>query len=264
MDRYFTMDDGTKVYAQVEEGDGTPIVLVHGLGLNHDMWRYQIPYLKQRDYYVVAIDLRGVGNSGLSLTGYSYETWASDIGEIIQQLGLHNVMLAGCSIGGAISMYYTSNGVNPPVDRLALISAAGPYMGFRRYFWQMSIDIISSVPRDVAFQQFFAASFLPLSPTALEWPYQWIYDMFASASKEAMIAGLTELRDRDLRQDVAAIRTTTRIFHGIWDQFVPFRVSQEQRDLIVGSIRRPFLWSGHAIFLEEGDKLSSELHDFAR
>jgi pimeloyl-ACP methyl ester carboxylesterase len=88
--------------------------------------------------------------------------------------------------------------------------------------------------------------------------------MFASASTEALIGGLTELRDRDLRQDVATIRTKTRIFHGIWDQLVPFRLSREQRDLIIGSIRRVFLWSGHAIFLEEGGKLSRELDDFAR
>lgn len=46
MDKYIKMDDGTKVFAQVE-GTGKPIVLVHGWGLNHRMWDYQVPSLRR-------------------------------------------------------------------------------------------------------------------------------------------------------------------------------------------------------------------------
>jgi pimeloyl-ACP methyl ester carboxylesterase len=88
--------------------------------------------------------------------------------------------------------------------------------------------------------------------------------MFLSASKGALKGGLIELCDRDLRQDIATIEVNTRICHGIWDILAPYALSDEQRSLIIGSIRRRFLWSGHGLFLEEENKLNGELDEFAR
>jgi pimeloyl-ACP methyl ester carboxylesterase len=276
------MKDGTKICVREEEGPGKPIVLIHGWGLDRVMWDRQVSYLTERDYHVVAIDLRGFGNSDESKTDYSYQTWARDVGEVITDRGLEDVMLVGHSMGGAIAMHYVSKGIDPPVERLALVAAAGPCMTIRldhahghpHEFFALMIAAIDKIPsidrfkgspeRLAAFQQFFASSFLPVSLTAAWWPFDELYDMFLSASKGALTGGLIELRDRDLRQDIANIGVDTRICHGIWDILAPYALSDEQRSLIIGSIRRRFLWSGHGLFFEEEKKLNDELDAFAR
>jgi len=63
-----------------------PSNVVHGWALNHEMWKFQIPYLKDNGYQVVAIDLRGFGNSDKPPAGYTYETWANDLGTVIEKL----------------------------------------------------------------------------------------------------------------------------------------------------------------------------------
>jgi len=46
--------NGIRLYYE-SQGDGPPVVLVHGLGLSGDMWRYQAPALAQR-YRVITLD----------------------------------------------------------------------------------------------------------------------------------------------------------------------------------------------------------------
>jgi pimeloyl-ACP methyl ester carboxylesterase len=118
---------GVNMFAEVV-GSGEPIVLVHGFGLDHRMWQYQIPYLTSRGYHVVAVDLRGFGESSNMPASYTYDTWAKDLGKAIDKFERDDVTLVGYSLGGAIAMHYMTMHRNPPVERLALIAAAGPYM----------------------------------------------------------------------------------------------------------------------------------------
>src|SRR5947208_16902105 len=53
--------NGIRLYYE-SQGDGPPVVLVHGLGLSGDIWRYQAPALAQR-YRVITLDTRGHGQS---------------------------------------------------------------------------------------------------------------------------------------------------------------------------------------------------------
>jgi len=122
---------GVKMFAEVV-GSGKPMVLVHGFGLDHRMWKYQIPYLKNHGYHVVSIDLRGFGDSKNMPASYTYDTWANDLGKAIDKFERSDVTLVGYSLGGAIAMHYMASHDNPPVTRLALVAAAGPYMTWSR------------------------------------------------------------------------------------------------------------------------------------
>lgn len=122
---------GVKMFAEVV-GRGKPMVLVHGFGLDHRMWKYQIPYLKNHGYHVVSIDLRGFGDSKDMPASYTYDTWANDLGKAIDKFERDDVTLVGYSLGGAIAMHYMATHDDPPVNRLALVAAAGPYMTWSR------------------------------------------------------------------------------------------------------------------------------------
>ncbi|NJM64380.1 MAG: alpha/beta fold hydrolase [Acaryochloris sp. RU_4_1] len=46
-----------------EEGEGHPVLLLHGFPDSSYLWRHQIPVLAQAGLYVIAPDLRGFGES---------------------------------------------------------------------------------------------------------------------------------------------------------------------------------------------------------
>jgi len=286
VDREFIMHDDTAIYARVEEGGGKPVVLIHGWGFSHLMWDDQISYLKEHGHDVVAIDLRGFGDSGPSPTDYSYQTWASDIGEVLTQLGIQDkeVTLAGYSIGGAIAMHYVSRGVSPLVKRLELVAAAGPLMlqgphdnyGFTPYEYRTLIRLVNAIPlpqrsiadylREKAFKWFLERAYGLRSPPTRTWQYRWLYDMFVSASKRALIRGLQEMRDYDLTTALSDIHIKTRILHGELDRLVPPALALLQKRSIAAHLEK-LIWfnrSGHGLFFEQVDELNEALESFAR
>ena len=94
-------DDGVRVSFRVE-GDGKPLVFIHGWAASSNYWKYQIDHFS-KSYKVIAPDLRGHGDSDKPLDAdYSVERMAKDILTIIDKLSLKDVILVGHSLGGLI------------------------------------------------------------------------------------------------------------------------------------------------------------------
>src|SRR6478672_2300392 len=101
-------------------GRGTPVVLVHALGLNTGMWGLQTPVLAQR-YRVISYDVRGHGLTPYSGGAVSIESLADDLLELVDHLELERVAVVGISMGGMISQAFAS--AHPErVFALALLS----------------------------------------------------------------------------------------------------------------------------------------------
>ncbi|MNZ48949.1 3-oxoadipate enol-lactonase 2 [compost metagenome] len=85
----------------VESGDGTPVLLVHGLGSSTRDWEYQIPEL-EKHHRVIAVDVRGHGQSDKPDERYSIAGFAADVIALIEHLALAPLHLVGISMGGMI------------------------------------------------------------------------------------------------------------------------------------------------------------------
>jgi pimeloyl-ACP methyl ester carboxylesterase len=88
-----------------EAGAGTPILFVHGLGIDSRIFDDQIDFFKNK-YRVIRYDLRGHGQSVAPETGYSYADFAGELKGLIEHLELKDFHLAGLSMGGAITARY--------------------------------------------------------------------------------------------------------------------------------------------------------------
>jgi esterase len=85
-----------------------PLLLLHGGMQTAHTWDLIALALK-RHYHVVAMDLRGHGDSGWSDEGdYSHVTHARDIAGLIDHLRWHRLVLAGLSLGGLAAMRFAS------------------------------------------------------------------------------------------------------------------------------------------------------------
>ncbi|WP_317616744.1 alpha/beta fold hydrolase [Arthrobacter sp. NamB2] len=60
----------------------------------------QVPALQAAGYRVITYDRRGFGRSDKPRTGYTYDTLTEDLRALLEELGLHDVTLAGFSMGG--------------------------------------------------------------------------------------------------------------------------------------------------------------------
>ena len=79
-----------------------PLFLIHGWPQTSYCWHHMSPYLK--DFYLIAPDLRGMGDSNreLDVRAYAKDEMAKDIFAIADELGIESFFLGGHDWGGAI------------------------------------------------------------------------------------------------------------------------------------------------------------------
>ncbi|TBU83305.1 3-oxoadipate enol-lactonase [Pseudomonas daroniae] len=113
---------GCKLFYE-EQGQGTPVLLIHGLGSSTLDWELQIPVLATQ-YRVIALDVRGHGRSDKPRQRYRIADFASDAAALIEHLKLAPVHLVGISMGGMIGFQL---GVDSPhLLRSLTIVNSGP------------------------------------------------------------------------------------------------------------------------------------------
>lgn len=111
------VDRGELFY--VSDGDGPPIVLVHGGPfLDHRMWNPQLAL--QDDYTVIRYDLRGYGRSSQPTGPYRH---CDDLVALIGGLGYSSAHIVGLSFGGTIAID-TALAYPDAVDGLVLTAVA--------------------------------------------------------------------------------------------------------------------------------------------
>ena len=84
-------------------GEGRPIVLIHGNGEDHTIFRTEIDQLTAEGYQVYAPDSRGHGANS-PMAEYHYTDMAEDMHAFIRALGLRKPALYGHSDGGIIGL----------------------------------------------------------------------------------------------------------------------------------------------------------------
>lgn len=97
---YFEHEGCTLHYE--EYGQGTPVLLIHGLGSSTEDWEMQVPALAAQ-HRVIVMDMRGHGRSDKPRQRYSIAGFSADVIALIEHLQLDHPHLVGLSMGGMIS-----------------------------------------------------------------------------------------------------------------------------------------------------------------
>ena len=97
--------DGIKI-RYIDEGQGMPLVLVHGIPTSSFLWRNMIGELSAR-WRVIALDLPGFGFSDPPPNGdYSIPKYAEILGAFLEALHIDNATLVCHDWGGPIVLTY--------------------------------------------------------------------------------------------------------------------------------------------------------------
>jgi pimeloyl-ACP methyl ester carboxylesterase len=109
------------------EGEGRPVVLVHGFPDTKRLWSKQVPALVDAGYQVITYDQRGYGASDkpAEVEAYSIPFLAIDLTAILDHLGIEQAHLVGHDWGAAV-VWATAALAPQRVDHLVAMSVGHP------------------------------------------------------------------------------------------------------------------------------------------
>lgn len=105
---------GLRLHYRDWGGAGQTLLLLHGLASTCHIWDFVAPLLND-SFAVVALDLRGHGESDKPDDGYDFETVCGDVHSFVQALGLESPIIVGHSWGGNVALEYAAT--HPGVAR---------------------------------------------------------------------------------------------------------------------------------------------------
>lgn len=85
------------------EGDGPPLVLLHGIGSRAESWWPVLDDLAAH-FHLVALDFRGHGASDTPERGYLFSDYAADVAGMLDALALDRPRIVGHSLGGLVAL----------------------------------------------------------------------------------------------------------------------------------------------------------------
>jgi len=248
--------DGADIH-YVQEGSGTPIILLHSLGGSGEMWRRTIDDLKS-DFTVIAPDARGHGRSQAK-GEISVERYAKDARALAAALKLPSYGVLGLSMGGQAAMHVAAD--DP--DRVRFLIAADTSLGAA----SKNPERVEATRRRIkeigarAFADEYTKSrLMPDAPAAA-------VDGFAALVMHTLPdiygAQLASIMAQDLRPRVGAIRCPTLIVVGSDDVSTPPSAAEALCRAIAGARLQVIANANHLSNIDRPDAFNAAVKAFA-
>ena len=269
----FAEVDGAKLYYS-ESGSGEPILLIPGLGLDHNYYRLAIPNFSKA-MNVIAVDPRGIGQSSKPMQEYSVESWADDFASLVKSLGKGPMHILGTSLGGAMALALavrapevvktlTVVGAFSELDRAAVLNfnlrarlierlgmseEVADYMGL----WTMTREFVNS---DIGYSQMKANQAI-IKQNSSELYLAFVRSVLAwgrdlpGQGKEPKFTG-----------QLSKIKARTLVVGSGNDQLIPLALSEKIAQNIKGAKLHVMPDGGHIPFIEKPDEITKIVLDF--
>jgi pimeloyl-ACP methyl ester carboxylesterase len=267
-----TVNDAQIFYTDV--GQGEPLLLIPGLGLDHNYYRLAIPIFAEA-MTVHAVDPRGIGQSTKSAPPYSMEAWADDFAGLIQSIGCGPVHVLGTSLGGAVALALTVRapevvksltvvGAFSELDRAAVLNfnlrarliellgmseEVADYMGL----WTMTREFVNS---DEGYAQMKANQAIIKRNSS---------DLYLAFVRSVLAWGRDlpgQEHERKFTDELPKIRAPTLVIGSGNDQLIPLALSTKIADNIPGAKLHVMPDGGHIPFIEKPLEVTKVVLDF--
>lgn len=254
-------------YHDVGEGDGIPVLLLHGSGAGVSAWanwRGLIPVLAEQ-CRVIAPDLVGFGYTTLPdpVRFEIFDTWIDQILALLDGLEIPKVHVVGNSFGGGLALHLA---VRHPqrLGRIVLMGAGGVQFDFTPeldalWGYTPSVENMKKIMDIMAYDRSLVTDELA------ELRYR---ATIRPGAQEAFEQVFPEPRQRWLDaqivpdEDLAAIEHEVLILHGREDRVVPVAASQKMFDLIPNSQLHIFGKCGHWTQIEHAARFQQLVSTF--
>ena len=242
---------GTQLFYTVE-GEGMPVILMHGWGCNHSTLK-SIEAQLTPGFKVYNVDFPGFGGSNEPSAVWGVEEYTSLIEDFARQEHIESPILLGHSFGGRVGILFASRN---KVHKLILVDAAGvkPRRSLRYYYKVYSYKAIKHA------LLFFLGK--KRGETALNSYRAKVGSSDYSNASPMMRAILSKVVNEDLKSVMPKIACPTLLIWGANDTATPLADAKIMEKLIPDAGLVSFDGVGHYSFLENPYQFAAVLKSF--
>jgi len=269
----FTTKDGTTIWYK-DWGKGPVVSFSHGWPLSADAWDPQIFHLASNGFRCIAHDRRGHGRSSQPWNGNEMDTYADDLEQLFEHLGVKDVVMIGHSTGGGEVARYIGRHGTQRVKKAVLMGAVPPIMlktdanpgglpmsvfdGFRQAYLADRAQFFL----DVASGPFFGYN-RPGAKVSEGNIRAWWTQGMQSGFKNAYDC-IKAFSETDFTEDLKKFDVPTLIIHGADDQIVPIDASAKLSvKLVPGATLKIYPGGSHSLGDTSREQLNTDLLAFA-
>ncbi|HEX8803664.1 MAG TPA: alpha/beta fold hydrolase [Acidimicrobiales bacterium] len=247
----------------LDEGEGHPVLFLHGLGGCWRDWEPQLDRLADR-YRCVAIEHRGHGRSEATTGRYSTALFAADAVAVCRDLGIEHAHVVGLSMGGLVAQH-VALAAPDLVDALVLCDT-GAWMP------PPMAAALLGIAAEVQ-EKGFADSRGVVTTSALAWAEHTLAhhpELVRSNQRETegtdpdvWANAARAVTEHDTRADLPAITAPTLLVWGEEDRLIPVEPAATQlRDGLPASELVVVPDAGHLVNLEQPEAFDRALTAF--
>jgi len=255
-----------------DHGTGKPVVLVHGWPLSGRSWEKQVPVLLEAGCRVITYDRRGFGDSSKPVSGYDYDTFASDLHKVVTKLDLRDAALVGFSMGGGEVARYLGTHGTERVKQAVFIASIPPFL-LKTPDNPGGLDggIFDGIKKAIAADRpAFLSKFLSdfynvdilggklISDQAVQMSWNIGAGASPKGTLDCVAAWLT-----DFRKDLQRIDIPTLVIHGDADRILPLAATGTRTHEAVKGSRLVVVEGGpHGLTWTHAEQVNHELRAF--
>ena len=240
----------------VDEGNGTPVLLLHGWGSSLTLYKRIIDSLKGK-CRLVAVDFPGCGGSDTMSEPWDIKCYSDFVLKFMAAVGLENPIMIGHSHGARVTLYMNAMGlVKSP--KIVLLDSAGliPKKSFKQKARAKSFKAIKRVLTLPVIKNF--------TGSLLEKARNHYGSADYNAAPEVLRKTLVSLVNTDLRDKLPNIKCPTLLIWGENDTDTPLSDAKIIESLISDSGLCVIKGAGHFAFIERPFEVEAILNSFIK
>lgn len=248
-------------FAYICQGQGVPVLLLHGLGSSSFDWQAQIEHLA-RTCQVYALDLRGHGQSAPVRAPISMAELAADIAEFIQALDIAPCILVGISMGGMLTFQLLAE--QPQLVRAAVLINTAPSFPLNSWRVRGQVLLRLAMVRVLGLERFGRVLAGRLFPKPQQQGLRALLaERIAGNDKRSYLYAMRAIAGWSALEAVREVQTPLLVVAGDRD-YTPLAYKQSYVEQLKNAQLRVIADSGHATPLDQPEQTNQLLSDFIR
>lgn len=264
--RRFSASDGTSI-AFEDEGEGRPLVLLHGLMAHGGFFARQRALADS--FRIIRIDLRGHGQSQGSASPVDLQLLADDVRRLVEHIGIEDAIGVGWSLGAAVLWHVLAGPASRRFSGAVVVDMTARVMNGGD--WQLGLSPAVCDARTRAIEEDFDGFAASAGAAIFAQPLDagsrplatWAGEEFARTDRAAVGTLWASLVGEDFRPMLGQIRQSTLVVHGAQSHLYGSGTAHHLVGALPNARAIMFERSGHAPHLEQPDLFNQILKDFA-
>ena len=254
----FNFDPNQNCYL-FNKKDTVPLVFIHGVGLDHQMWGHQISYFNE--YSTLTYDLLGHGKTPWNKNKLTLKDFSNQLLELLDHLKIEKVNLIGFSLGSLIALDFSSH-FQKKIEKLILIGTT-----YKRSDEERSLVLerynqakLNKPISKQALKRWFTDKYLEKNPEI----YEKISSILSANNMNNFLKVYELFVNHKNDEDFNKITASTLVMTGEYDIGSTVKMSQELNILISKSQLKIIKDGKHLCGIECADDVNLAIKNFIR